>query len=172
TGDLASAGGIKAWRASGKPINLTGSTNILPLLMESSGGPWLKAAPVTLADIDHNGKLDIIAASVQDRTYLPLGEKASRKNRSSIYVWELDASFNPEHLPWPSLQRNAQHTGYLPAPPRINHAPVVLGIPDQIVAAGGSFFPIELDRYVEDPEDAAETISWAATGQHDLKVLL
>ena len=170
TGDLARAGGIKAWRGSGEPISLSGSTNVPALLMESSGGAWLKAAPATLADIDHDGKLDIIAASVQDRTYLPLGEKSTRKNRSSIYVWQLDVPFKPEHSPWPAFQRNAQHTGYFPAPPRIDQPPVISRIPDQIVAVGGAFFPIELDQYMEDPDDPAEAISWIAAGQSQLQV--
>jgi subtilisin family serine protease len=170
TGDLTKAGGVKAWRGSGQAISFTANTNITALVMESSGGPWLKAAPVTLADIDHDGKLDIVATSVQDRTYLPAGEKASRKNRSSLYVWQLNVPFTPDGAPWPSVQRNAQHTSYLPAPARVPQPPVVSPIPDQIIPVGATFLPIDLDQYVEDPDNSPSQISWSVTGARDLTV--
>ncbi|MFO1498135.1 MAG: Ig-like domain-containing protein [Verrucomicrobiota bacterium] len=170
--DLTKAGAVRAWNAAGKPIVLSGSATYPSLLMESSGGTWLKAAPAVLTDLDHNGKLDIVAASVQDRTYLPPGEKSSRKNRSSLYVWELDTPFAPDQMPWPSRQRNPQHTGYFPAPEHVNQAPVISKIFDQITAPGGTFFPIELDQYVEDPDNLPEEITWQATGYQDLKITI
>jgi subtilisin family serine protease len=171
-GDLSQAGGVKAWAANGQPVPLNGSGPILPLLMEASAGTWFKAAPVTLADLDHNGKLDVIAASIQDRTYLPFPEKSTRKNRSSIYVWELDVPYQKAHQPWPMFQSNPQHTGYLPAPAREDQAPIVAGIPDQIVAPGSAFFPIPLDQYVTDPDNSVYQLTWSANGNQNLSVLM
>ncbi len=171
-GDMSQAGGIRAWNAAGNPIPLT--RNPLPgsLVMESSGGTWHKAAPPVLADIDGNGKLDIIAASIQDRTYLPPAEKSVRKNRSSLYVWELDSPFSPAQAPWPAFQKNAQRTGYSPAPERVNQPPVLATIPDQVVAPGSSFFPIELDQYIEDPDHAPRQMAWSASGSGELLVTI
>ena len=171
-GDLTKAGGVKAWKANGQPISFTGNDQLTPLVMESFGGAWLKGPALTLADIDHNGKLDIIAASIQDRTYLPSGQKSSRKNRSSIYVWELDTPYDSARFPWPSVQRNAEHTGYYPTPPRVNQPPVITPIFNQVIPPGGTFFPIDLDRYVEDPDDAPNKISWSVSGQRDLIVTI
>lgn len=170
TGDPTKAGGVKAWRGSGEAIPLSTRPNIAALVMESSAGAWLKAAPAVLADLDHDGKLEIVATSVQDRTYLPPGEKASRKNRSSVYVWEFDVPFGSAGAPWPSLQRNAQHTGYFPAPRRINQPPVVSLIPDQIVAVGASFLAVDLDQYLDDPDDPPSRIGWTVTGNRELTV--
>ena len=172
TGDLSQAGGVKAWSGSGHPISLTGSSQPVALVMESSGGVWLKAAPPILADIDHNGKLDVIAASVQDRTYLPPGEKSERKSRSSIYVWELNTQYDPEQMPWPAFQGGADRAGYSPAPPRINQPPSISTIPDQIVAPGSSFFRIELDQYFEDPDNLPRQIEWAVEGNKELVVTI
>ena len=173
TGDLGQAGGIKAWNFQGQLLPLSGSTNIPPLLMESSAGTsWLKAAPVTLADVDHNGKLDLIATSIQDRTYLPIGEKSVRKNRSSIYIWELNVPYFPERAPWPTYQVNSEHTGALAKPPHEDQAPIVSGLPDQIVPVGGTFFPIDLDQYVEDPDNTPRELSWKVTGMKDLIVVI
>ncbi|MHC1764869.1 MAG: Ig-like domain-containing protein [Verrucomicrobiia bacterium] len=171
-GDLSQAGGIKAWSVTGRPISLTRSPLPGSLVMESSGGTWHKAAPPVLADIDGNGKLDIIAASVQDRTYMPPAERSTRKNRSSLYVWELNSPFSPERAPWPAFQKNAQRTGYSPAPERVNQPPVLAKIPDQVVAPGSGFFQIELDQYVEDPDNAPRQMAWSVSGNGELVVTI
>lgn len=170
--DVSKAGGVRAWDIHGRPISLSGSQGIVPLVMEGSGGVWQKAPPATLADIDGNGRLDIVAVSIQDRTYLPPGETSARKNRSSIYVWELETPFVAQHAPWPALGGNSEHTGYLPAPPRINQPPLVAPIPSQIVPAGGEFFPVNLDQYVDDPDHSRREISWTVSGQRELTVTL
>lgn len=171
-GDLAQAGGVKAWTGGGVPLSLTGSPQPTALVMESSGGIWHKAAPPVLADIDHNGKLDIIAASVQDRTYLPPTEKSERKNRSSIYVWELDSPFSAAQAPWPAFQKNAERTGYSPAPQRVNQPPIISAIPNQIIAPGSSFFQIELDQFVQDPDHPPRQIEWTVSGNRELAVTI
>jgi hypothetical protein len=172
-GDLSAFGGVKAWGYDGLSIDLNIRQEINSLVMESAGGSSrLKAAPLTLTDLDHNGKLDIVAASVQDAAYSPVGLPTIRKNRSTIYVWELGATYAPESMPWPTFQRNVQHTGWYQAPPHVNEAPVVSPIPNQTIPVGKSFFPVELDLYVEDPDHKPEEMSWSTVGNKDLIVLV
>jgi hypothetical protein len=52
----------------------------------------------------------------------------------------------------------------------VNDPPVVGDIPDQEVAEGTSFATITLDDYVDDPDDADNTLTWTATGQSNLIV--
>jgi subtilisin family serine protease len=170
--DLSQAGGIKAWNAAGQQIALSGPGGPLPLLMESSSGDWAKAPPLTLADIDHNGKLDVIAATIRDRTYLPFPEKSAWKNRSSLYVWELDRPYVPDRMPWPMFQGGPERTGYLPSPKHPDQPPIVGDIPSQIIPPGDTFFRIQLDQYVEDPDNRPSQISWHASGNQQLQVLI
>lgn len=168
SGDQLAVGGVDAYGGDGLPIDLNPSPNLTRLIMESSGGSVrLKAAPATLTDIDSNGKLDIVAVSIDDRAYAPVAPISTAKSRYSIYVWELAAPFVAENMPWPSLQRGPQHTGYLPP---VNQPPVVSVIPAQTVKPGASFFPIELDRYVEDPDDPPNQIVWTVEAGAHLQV--
>jgi subtilisin family serine protease len=114
SGDFSGVGGVRAWRFDGQPINLSGGRVTPALAMESSDGPWLKAPAVSLVPMGLPGRLGIVAASVQDRTYLPVGEASAFKNRSSIYFWELGVPATPSALPWPMFQANPQHTGLYP----------------------------------------------------------
>jgi hypothetical protein len=51
-----------------------------------------------------------------------------------------------------------------------NDAPVVAGIPDQIIAEGSTFATINLDDYVTDIDNLASDISWTYSGTTDLTV--
>jgi subtilisin family serine protease len=166
-GDTSYLGGIRAWNAGGNPIPLTRTFG--SLLMEGSGGAWHKSAPVTIADIDNNGKLDLIAASIQDRTFSQPGDRGGRKNRSSIYVWELDAPFDAAKMPWPMLQGNARHTGHFPIPKHENQPPIAAGIPDQTIPTGGRFVPLDLAGFVEDSDNSPRQITWSVSGNGELK---
>lgn len=173
SGNLSTVGGIKGWRFDGQPIDLNSKDALDSLVMEGSAGKsWLKAAPITLADIDANGKLDIVAASIQDRAYAPLGEPTARKNRSSIYVWELNVPYRSDRMPWPTFQGSPQHTGSYVAPLHINQPPVISSLPDQTIRPGTSFVAIELDQHIEDPDDEPEQISWTVIGATALKVAI
>ncbi|MBI3418262.1 MAG: tandem-95 repeat protein, partial [Verrucomicrobia bacterium] len=170
-GDTSTIGGVKAWGFDGRPISFAANANIPVLVMEGSGGSsFLKAAPIILTDLDGNGKLNVVASSVQDTAYSPGFPPAIRKNRSSLYVWELAAPFKREKMPWPTFQGNSQNTGYYEPPRHVNEPPVVGEIPDQTVKAGKDFFPIELDRYVDDPDNSTKEISWRVTGANQLRV--
>lgn len=70
---------------------------------------------VTLADLDNNGKVDLIANSTWDVECFGLGRA---KNRNSLYVWEINTPWRPQTMQWPTWQHDAARTGrYTPPPP-------------------------------------------------------
>ncbi|MCL5098058.1 MAG: Ig-like domain-containing protein [Candidatus Omnitrophica bacterium] len=171
SGDLSSVGGIAAWDFHGQPIDLNPNPSLSLIVMESAGGSRLKAFPITLTDLDNNGKLDLVASTIEDRAFSSEGI-ATRKNRYSIYAWELNTPFAATNEAWPAFQRNARHTGYYEPPPHVNQPPVVRGIPNQTAQTGTPFFPIELDRYVEDPDNTPAEIQWSIEGNTQLQVAI
>ena len=64
-------------------------------------------APAVIDDIDNDGMLELIASSNDDYDYT----NKKIKKRGTIYVWELDAPYNPETMDWPQFQHDPQHTG-------------------------------------------------------------
>jgi hypothetical protein len=172
-GDLSAVGGVRAWRWDGSLIDLNPHPELPSLVMESGGGSTrLKAWPVTLTDLDGNGKLDVVAASIDDPAYSPEPPRTGRKRRYSLYTWELDTPYDPANLVWPTFQHDAQHTGYLPPPPLVTEPPVTADIPDQTIKVGSAFFLIELDQYVEDPDTPVGQLSWTVEGNRELQVSL
>lgn len=165
-GDTSNIGGVSAWNGSGHPIRLNPKRP--SLVMEGSGGAWHKAATVTLADIDQDGRLDLVATSVHDRAYGLLGDAGFRKARGSIYVWELDASFKSSQTPWPMLQGDARHSGRYSEPKHTNQPPVITLIPDQTISVGGNFVTIPLDGFVEDPDNRSRELNWTVAGNSEL----
>lgn len=171
SGNLQTLGGVYAWRADGSAIDLNPHPDIVPLVMESgSGAGASKAPPPLLTDLDGNGRLDVVASSVDDRSYQRSG--FTRKNRHSLYAWELAAPFDAASFPWPMFQRDPQHSAFVARPRPVNQPPRVTPLPDQTVRQGGEFFAIELDAYVEDPDDFAESIVWTVAGQVELEVTI
>ena len=112
TGDLSSSGGIWAWRADGQRINLCPEMGSdYPIWRE--GGRY--HGRVSIADLDHNGRVDLIATSMGNFAFSGAG---ADKHRDSIYVWELDVPYRPATMLWPTWQHDAQRTGrYTPPPP-------------------------------------------------------
>jgi hypothetical protein len=53
-----------------------------------------------------------------------------------------------------------------------NGAPVIGTIPDQIVLEGEFFQPLDLDDYVEDPEQGDDELTWSCSGNTDLILTL
>ncbi|MGV7975675.1 MAG: Ig-like domain-containing protein [Anaerolineaceae bacterium] len=51
-----------------------------------------------------------------------------------------------------------------------NQAPVVSDIPDQTIAEGGTFASIDLDEYVNDPDNDDTQLTWTYSGNTDLVV--
>ena len=90
-------GGVYAWNLDGSLID--GFPKVTDIDAQ---------AAATIADIDGDGKVEIIASSDWDEDL----ESHKLKNRSSIYVWELGSDFNEETLEWPMFHRDTMHTGY------------------------------------------------------------
>ncbi len=53
---------------------------------------------------------------------------------------------------------------------QVNQPPVVSGIPNQMISAGGSSAPIYLDNYVTDPDNSLSLLSWTYSGNVALSV--
>src|SRR5690606_21933243 len=88
SGDLSSVGGVKAWSSLGIQLDLNPHRDVTAMPVESSAGEsWRKSSPLVLTDLEGDGYLDLVAVSIQDASYAPLGERRLRKNRSSIYAW-------------------------------------------------------------------------------------
>jgi len=168
--DYSYVGGVIAFNSDGSQIALNPNPSLNSLVMESTGGTRFKAFPLTVTDLDHNGRLDVVAATIQDRAYAPLAPITTDKNRYSIYAWELNTPYVATNLVWPTFQRNPQHTGYYPPLHPRYQPPVVARIPDQTVRIGSPFFPIHLDNFVNDPDNTPAQMTWRVGGSKNLKV--
>jgi len=51
-----------------------------------------------------------------------------------------------------------------------NAAPIVTDIPDQLLAEGASFQPVNLDNYVSDADNTNDQLAWSASGNSALSV--
>jgi len=89
-------GGVYAWTASGVPIPG------FPLYtdVDAQAGP-------TIADVDGDGKVEVIASSNQDFDFTTGLEKL----RGSLYVWDLASPFRASASPWPHFHHDATHAG-------------------------------------------------------------
>ncbi len=54
----------------------------------------------------------------------------------------------------------------------VNDAPVVAGIPDQILSYGATFATINLDNYVTDPDNTDAEMTWSYSGNSQLTVAI
>ncbi len=89
-------GGVYAWNFDGTLID--GFPKVTDVDAQASA---------TIADIDNDGKVEIIASSDWDVDL----ETKERKDRSTIYVWELNSEFNEDTLKWPMFHHDSMHTG-------------------------------------------------------------
>ncbi len=51
-----------------------------------------------------------------------------------------------------------------------NQPPQLADIPDQTIAEGGQFAPIDLNQYVTDPDDPDNTLQWEVSGAQQLRI--
>ena len=163
SGDVSLLGGIKAWSSSAVPIDLNPLATIEALLMETGGGgSRLKNWQPILVDLDGDGLLDVMATTIEDRAYSPDVPRTLRKGRRSIYAWNLGVPAAKEAAPWPMFQRDAAHSGFIPAhplePPPLDLKPIA----EQIIPVHGTFAPIELDRLIDPLAYDPATIRWTA----------
>lgn len=171
--DTARAGGVRAWRGDGTEIDFHPTLPPSGLVMEASGsGDTLRLPPVALADLDGNGQLDLVAASIQDRAYSVDAPHSRVKQRSSLYAWELPVATLTNASSWPAYQGGPQRTGRYLRPAAPNQPPRLRDVPSQTVAVGESFRPLALDRYADDPDGRVERLVWTVTGARELRVLV
>ncbi len=171
-GDFSLTGGVLAWDGYGGPLDLHPHPRLRGLFAEAASGSRYKAAPAVITDLDGNGRLDVLAASIDDTAYAPAPGASARKRRHTLYAWELPAPHRPRPLDWPMFQCNPQRTGYAQSPLATNRPPVIIGLPNQTVPRGGAFLPLLLDRYVEDPDHGPAALRWSVTGARELRVTL
>jgi len=69
-------------------------------------------APATIADIDNDGKIELIASSNWDFDIV----NGKEKHKGSIYVWDLDAPYDQLTMHWPMFMHDPQHTGLYTPP--------------------------------------------------------
>jgi hypothetical protein len=173
TGDLHLLGGVRAWSRDGVPLDLHPHPQLDGLFTEATaGGSRYKASQVVLTDLDDNGRLDLLAASIDDAAYSTEPPQSVRKERYTLYAWELDQPHQPRPRDWPMFQRDARRSGYAVSPLATNQPPVLGDVPNQTVPVGGAFLPIALDRYVEDRDHVAAALAWTVTGASLLHVTL
>ncbi|MDH7502454.1 MAG: Ig-like domain-containing protein [Verrucomicrobiota bacterium] len=169
-GEVSKLGGLCAWNADGLPIDLNEHAQLSGLMLEHV---LMKSAPPVLADLDGDGILDVVATTIDDMALPQTLSRAYRKNRYTISVWALaNGRMSPNVYPWPMLRRDPQHTGYVEPEKPVNRPPQLDRIPDQIVRVGTAFFPIELDRYVFDPDNKPAELIWETEGNVELQVTI
>lgn len=99
-----SHGGVYAWNYDGTPMPG------FPKATEVDA-----QAPATIADIDNDGAVEIIASSDWDHDF----ETGLDKYRGSLYVWEVDATYNQSTMEWPTFHYDPQRTGMYPFTPSL-----------------------------------------------------
>lgn len=112
--DYRYVGGVGAYDFSAKEVRLSGNDRFNPRLLESSTAVWHRAGPAVFTDLDGDGKMDLVTASVLDRTY---GTYTKIKERSSLYAWKLNVPISPERIPWPMFGHDPRNSGAYSLPP-------------------------------------------------------
>jgi hypothetical protein len=95
-GGIAQNSGIYAWDFQGNLIEG------FPKITES-----YSHAGATIADIDGDGKLELVASSAWDED-LTTGKS---KHQNTIYVWEVNQDYHREKMKWPMFHHDPQHSG-------------------------------------------------------------
>ena len=133
-------GGVYAWKDNGQSISG------FPKATEVDA-----QAPAVIADIDNDGRVEVIASSDWDFD----SQNNKWKLRGSLYVWDLPANYNEKTMHWPTFHRDEERTGYYPAsvsPPSIT----------VISPNGGETLTV----------NSQITISWQSSGSASPTVLL
>ena len=105
-GDPGTSNGIFAFTMEGEPIDLDSDESLSYLLIEGS----YSQSHVVIDDIDQNDKVDLITLGTYDAAFQEDGNYVL-KNRHSIYVWEMESSYNPSNVLWPMYRGDVGRTG-------------------------------------------------------------
>ncbi len=97
-------GGVYAWNYDGTQISG------FPKATEVDA-----QAPATIADIDNDGNVEIAASSNWDHDWVT----GQDKYRGSLYVWEVDATYDTSTMEWPTFHHDLQRTGMFPFTPSL-----------------------------------------------------
>lgn len=89
-------GGVYAWNSNGTMISG------LPKLTEENAD-----APVTIADLNGDGKTELVESSDGDADFI----NHSGKGRGSLYVWNTNQPYVQANMPWPMYMHDTMHTG-------------------------------------------------------------
>lgn len=171
--DVSRVGGVRAWRVDGSEVDFDPQSPATGLIMEASGAAdTLRFPPAALADLDGDGRLEVVAASIQDRAYYLEPPLSRLKKRSSVYAWSLPAPFASGAAPWPAYQGGPLRNGRFFRPPPPNRPPRLRDVPSQTIAVGETFRPLTLDRYAEDPDGRVSRLTWTISGARELRVTL
>ena len=126
-------GGIQFFNYLGKQVHPSpGAGTAFPVEVTNLRRYEKAASPIIL-DVDGNGKLDLIATSVYERSY---GTAPVFKFRSSLYAWELNAPVPERGLDWPMFGHDARNSGTysLPlVPTNAGPSEITIAVPDRIV---------------------------------------
>lgn len=101
--------GLMGLDATGRPL----PNFPLPLTHEGNSMQGVRAGP-TLADLDKDGDVEILAAS----------------QGGTLYVWDLPAPYNPRFMPWPTSRHDNYRTGAVGGGERILLSPTDLSASD------------------------------------------
>lgn len=145
--NIGNHGGVYAWTYNGTLI--PGFPKVTEVDAE---------APANIADIDGDGKIELIASSDFDYDF----QTQLDKGRGTIYIWELDAAYNNTAMPWPTFHHDRQLTGLFPT----NFTPPPV-IKIEIGNITGGFFTLK-STIKNTGEAPIANITWTITclGKH------
>jgi C1A family cysteine protease len=89
------SGGVHAWNLDGTLIEG------YPKTVETAFNP------ITITDLDSDGRVDIVTSSVMNIDYT----KNNYKSKSTIYAWEAGGDYNQSSIHWGDFHHDRMHTG-------------------------------------------------------------
>lgn len=169
TGEYGKTTGLRAWNATGDPVLFGADEGKDRLWIELPSGSLIKNAPPTITDLDGDGRLDVVSSTTVDIAYARDHPRIRLKNRHSIYAWSLNAPYRKDLLPWPTYQKDNQRSGRFDESVRVNQRPEIRPILSQTIPLGGTFFPINLNRFGTDADHAPNELLWSIEGNENLR---
>jgi len=89
-------GGVYGWNSGGTALEG------FPKVTEEDA-----QAPAVVADIDKDGKTELLASSDWDKDW----QNKIYKYRGSVYAWEMDKTYNSATMEWPTFHHDKMRTG-------------------------------------------------------------